>query len=302
MGFEPAPRIEPVAPGPSLLTSARPLPNVTWVSGIGFGTGCQPSHPMAYCPIDVDREDAETQGLAHLFPFWIYTPLVCNYGAGAQNLADLPTFAEHATETHTAAGIASTLWMGTGYADDDDTSPTLRNAAEDVAGAAAVQLDDGVAQLLAHYELATGGEGGALIHLPSTLSVYALGGGAGGARLCWPEGTFYRGPLGSVFVPGPGYPLGSSVTGPDGYGPGSGDNSTGHYAGNAPGESWVYVSGPVEYAVGAVEVVPENERDRTPPMTNLYEIWGQRPAIVRFDPCKVFATKVINPAPTPEIS
>lgn len=302
MGLEPAPRISPVAPAPSLLTSAREMPNVTWVSGISFGTGCQPSMQLPYCPIDIRREDAEDQGLASLFPFWVYTPLLCELGAGSTNLGDLPVFAREATEAHTAAAIAETLWMGTGYDATDDTSPTLRNSAQDVSGAAAIDLDDGVAQLLAHYELASGGEGGAMVHMPSPLSVYALGGGAGGARICWPEGNIYRGPLGSIVVPGPGYPIGSSATGADGHGPAPAPGQDGPYDGNGNAEAWIYVTGPVEYATGAVEVIPEEERDRTPPMTNRYEVWGQRPAIVRFDPCKVFATKVINPAPLPEIS
>ena len=297
MGYEPGGRIAPVAPAPSLLTSARKgLTNVAdWRSGVAWTPVCQPSYNLVFCPPKVDRNDAEDRAEVHTTPFTIYTPQICDMPVDG---ADLEATVRDLSEVHTAYAIASALWMGTGLDPTDEAIPTLRRSAEDVSGGTALDLDDGVAQLLAHYEIATGGNGGAVVHLPSQLSVYALGGGAGGARLCWPEGSVYRGPLGSTFVCGPGYPNGTSATGPNGHGPGGG----GSYLGNPPAKSWIYVTGPVEYDVTAVRVLPDDERDRVPFRRNTYEVWGEREAIVRFDPCSSFATEVINPAPLAELS
>lgn len=302
MGYEPAPRIRPVAPGPSLLTAARPLTGVdNWSTGIAWSAMCQPSYVLPYCPPASDRTAAADQEQVHTMPFVIYTPARCTQPVDGE---DLESAIVDLTEAHTAAGIAAAAWMGTGLPSDteDNTIPTFRRAAFDVSGAssaAAVDLDDGISQLLVHYEECTGGAGGALIHMPSQLIAYALGGGAGGARICWPEGTNYRGPLGSLIVPGPGYPNGRTPQGPFGAGPQIGVNS---YFGNELNTSWIYVTGPIEYAVSPVRALPEEDADRHVPRTNLYDLWGERDAIVRFDPCCVFATEVINPAPMPEVS
>jgi hypothetical protein len=298
MGYEPAPRIRPIAPAPSLLTSARPLPTLNWSTGIAWSTGCQPSYALEYCPPAVDRTAADDRDIVHTLPFLVYTPMACT---APVDEADVEQQARDLTETHTAYGIARALWLGEGLPTDteDNTVPTLRRSAVDVAEATSVDLDDGVAQLLVHYEECTGGQGGAVVHLPAELIVYALGGGAGGARLCWPEGNIYRGPQGSVFTAGPGYPLGRSPHGPFGSGPQIG---VGNYQGNEASQSWIYVTGPVEYAVGAVRALPETSHDRYVPRTNLYDVWGERDAIVRFDPCCCFATLVNNPSPMPEVS
>lgn len=299
MGYEPAPRIDPVAPAPSLLTSARQLTDVDWRTGVQWTPACQPTYVNEFCAGGTNRTTPNVRATEHVVPFTVYTPLLCDRFAGEVNLADLPDAARALTETHTAKAIAEALWLGTGTPASDTAIPTLRNTAFNVDAASVSELDDGVAQLLVHYEIATDGEGGAVVHMPSGLAVYALGGGAGGARLCWPEGNVYRGPLGSLFVPGPGYPNGQSAAGANGNGPGP---EGGPYLGNGPDESWIYVTGPVEYAASPVVVLPEDDGDRSVVRTNLYEVWGERQALVRFDPCKVFATKVTNPAPMPEVS
>lgn len=303
MSTAPAPIIDPVAPAPSLLTSARPLPgDVDWTrGGATWSPVCQPTNVQPWCSGGATLGGPNARARVSSVPFTIYTPLACDRMSGEVNLSDLEPAARALTEVHTAKAIAEALWLGAGYAAADSAVPTLRNSAFNAANVAIADLDDAIASLLVHYEIATDGEGGALIHMPSALAVYALGGGAGGARICWPEGNIYRGPLGSVVVPGPGYPNGVSVTGATGYGPGA---PGGPYQGNANNESWVYVSGPVEYAVTPVRVVPEDDADRTvgPARSNLYELWGRREAIVRFDPCKVFAVKVTSPVVLPEVS
>ena len=160
------------------------------------------------------------------------------------------------------------------------------------------EMNAGVATLLAHYEEATGGDGGAMIHVPAQLAPYVLGGGSGGARIAWPEGNIYRGPLNSTVVLGPGYPLGESPdNSPLGHGPLMSQGPPQTYRGNPPDMAWIYVTGPVEYATGPIQLLPEVERDRIPFRTNYYQVWAERAAIVRFDPPTCFATLVTNPAP-----
>lgn len=301
-GFAPAPRIDPVAPVPSLVTSARTLPDgVDWSSGIHWTPVCQPSFNYQYCPPKVDKEQAESRATVHSMPFRVYTPMSCVL----PNVSgDAAAIVEALTTVHTPAQLAAALWMGDGYDDTDTDQVTLRRAAVNVSGGLMLDLDDGISQLLVHYQLATGGNGGATIHMPAALATSALGGVPGGSRICWPEGNLYRGPLGSVLVPGPGYPEGKSVRGPNGHGPlrTAAGVTPEEYEGNETGSSWIYVTGPVEYAVGDVQVIPEAERDRIPFRTNLYELWGERSAIVRFDPCSTFATLVANPSPLVEVS
>lgn len=300
MGYEPVGRILPTAPVPSLVTSARRLTGVNWQSGIHWAPSCQQSFARPYCPPEPTLETGVERDTVHANPFTIYTPARCD--VTTVDMSDQETIVVDFTDVHTASGLAAALWMGTGLPADDLEQVTLRRNATDVSGAAPYDLDDGVAALLAHYEAATGGNGGAMIHLSVQLVPAALGGGAGGARVAWPEGNVYRGPSGSVVVPGPGYPIGASADGADGYGPLTVAGPPEQYAGNADDEAWVYITGPVEYDVTPVVARPDAERDRVQFRSNVYEVWGQRQAIVRFDPCSTFAVLVNNPAPLAEFS
>jgi hypothetical protein len=222
----------------------------------------------------------------------IYTPLECDWTTtdSEQQLAEA---ASQLTDAHTAWGIARALWLGDGLPDVDE-QPTLRRSAVDVSVSGPMDLDDACAALLSAYEQCTGGNGGATLHLPSVLVPGALGGIAGGGRVAWPEGNVYRAAMGAVLSPGPGYPHGASTVGVDGFGPktGGADAAT-TYKGNGLDEAWVYVTGPVEYAVGPIDpmsLTPDASR------TNRTEIIAERPAIVRFDPCCVFAVLARNTA------
>jgi hypothetical protein len=326
MGYEPIGRIRPVAPAPSLLTAMRPLPEgVNWSTGISWSTGCQPSYNWSRCPdldtlvlrmqeggihaeitvIDGQRFKAvpADRNVVHSMPFTIYTPYLCTDAGtmGERAIGDAESFVTDLTEAHTAAQIAAALWMGDGYADDDLLQPTLRRSAE-LAHDDVLDLDDGIAALLLQYQLCTGGNGGAIIHMPGALLTGALGGGGGGARICWPEGQTYRGPHGCLVVAGPGYPEGSSLDGPGGHGPILDPDLPNTYMGNDADTSWVYVTGPVEFAVTDVKPFPEDPADRFVQRQNYHGLFGEREAIVRFDPCCVFAVEVTNPVPLPEVS
>lgn len=303
-GKQPIERIPLVAPVPSLRSSARPLPSVDWSTGIAWTpTPCfGVSHNWERCQVgDPEKEESGSSAPVATEPFTIYTPVKCAYfstEAGER----LTVIADELTEVHTDFQLARALWMGDGLTDVADATygkvPTLRRSATDVSSAlnGTAALDDVVAVLLSNYERCTGGNGGAVLHVPTVLIPGALGGGDGGARVAWPEGTIYRGPMGSVISPGPGYPHDSSAAGANGYGPLASAGPPEVYKGNGYNEVWVYISGPIEYAL--TDVAPPNteEERRIPARYNIYEAIGERQAIIRFDPCCVFAARATNTA------
>jgi len=304
---QPVPAINVPAPSASLLTVARPLPDGTdWRSGIAWSSACLlDTHNWPYCPDAATLTAGKTLApgagpLVATDPFVVYTGVECDWVEGPLG-DDLSTLCSGMNDAHLAYGISQALWMGVGLPSVADPNyglpPTLRRTAQDVSiGGVATELNDVVGALLQHYEACTTGDGGAVIHLPTVMLPGALGGTGGGARVCWPEGNFYRGPAGSVVSAGPGYPHGHTPQGPLGAGPlVSGTPPNEVYQGNAFSEVWVYVSGPVEYAVGTTEMVPPDDAQRrVPTRLNRYDVVAERSAIVRFDPCCVFAAKAIN--------
>lgn len=322
-GLQEVDRIAPVRPTPSLLTSARDrtadgfgrgqrtvevagetivVPN--WTSGIAWNpTACAPSHPWPRCPEpDTDKEAAAARGEVATDAFMIYTPMQCDWQTEESNV--LEAASTELTDTHTAFGVAGALWLGEGLPETitltDGTAsapPTLRRSATDLA-LGELEFSVAVAELLRAYEECTGGNGGAVLHVPSILVPYALGAGDGGGTIARTEGNLYRGPLGSVVSPGPGYPSGASVAGADGFGPLTDPGPPEQYAGTLADQAWIYVTGPVEYALGTIKVLPEDEASRRLGVgrANLYEVWAERFALVRFDPCCVFAQLVATPA------
>ncbi len=313
------------APVPSILTTARdrssdgfgasaPIPEdvagalpgvdmnrASWRSGIAWQSfGCQQSYPWEDCPTDPEGSPMERSSYGS--PAWspvfhVYTPLECDWAGAEAGLSDA---ARALTEAHTAHGLARALWMGEGLpvaASSEFGFPvTLRRSATLAdGGSTAEDLDVVVARLLAEYEAATNGLGGAVLHVPSILMTGALGGLPGGGKIATPEGNVYRGPLGSLVSPGPGYPWGVTVTGANGAGPivADGDSADPDYAGNAADEAWVYVTGPVEYALSSVRLtVPDTADARR---QNTEAVVAQRAGIFRFDPCTAFAALAANP-------
>lgn len=329
--------VEPIGvtrPSPSLLTSARDR------TGDGFGAGapesvaginddelavrhrwtdgiawaqvsCLTSDLEADCT-DYDPAQRTTSNdgtpIAGTAAFTVYTPLSCDW-VDPSDHERMRAAVRELTQARQAWAMAQALWMGEGLPltvevnGVQQLTATLRNAAYtkdvSVAGAAA-DLDDVVAVLLSNYEQRTGGLGGATLHVPGAIFPGAEGGIPNGGRIATREGNLYRGPLGSIVSPGPGYPHGASVAGPNGYGPRTTVDSdfTAEYKGNALTEVWVYVSGPVEYALTDVRVLPEDElRSRFGiGRSNVYELWGEGRGIVRFDPCTVYAALATNTA------
>lgn len=305
---QPVGPIEVKAPVPSILTSARdrtqddfgvsapvtegltspgdgavtPM-KASWRNGLSWTqASCVPSKAWPWCPAPGQMKD-EPDGLGGVIdvsPFMVYTPLMCEWVTDEESINSQ---ASALTDVHTAWAVARALWFGEGLPDVPE-QPSLRRSAVDVSVGGAADLDDALAQLLGAYEVATGGNGGAVLHVPSIFFTGALGGVPGGSLVAKAEGNLYRGPLGSVLSPGPGYPWGVSVQGADGFGPIISEGPP-VYAGSAVDEAWVYVTGPVEYAVGPIERLVPGGNQRI----NTHEVYAERPAIVRFDPCTAFA-------------
>lgn len=310
-----------VAPSPSLLTVARPLqsplappepidpaapptPTVEgldpgdeyWRTGVKWNqVACAPSYNEARCNVSgYTRTEPTFMGAPiQTDAFVYYTPMACDWLLRDEQILDAVTKLE---EARACAAVAQALWMGTGMP-NDDTQPTLRRSAagHDVSLNTPISFGLAVARLLGAYERATGGLGGAILHVPSVL-VPTL-------QENWlirQVGDVYVSALGAVVSPGPGYPWGLFTAGAGAPGPlqsGSVASNNEIYAASAAGEEWVYVSGPVEYALGPPRTMPEDEAARRGFFrTNHYEVWRERLGIVRFDPCSVSAARVINPA------
>lgn len=318
--MQPVVPIEVQPPVPSILTTARnrtadqfgtrAAPDVevaegspeplqySWRTGISWTQStCQPSTNWPNCPsqddITAGKEAADGEmGPVDVAPFWIYTPVECDWQLDRSELVDV---ANRLLDAHTANGVGRALWLGDGLP-DVATQPTLRRSAQNITPAhgAAMDLDDAVALCLAHYEVGTGGNGGAVVHLPSIVITAATGAVPGGSVIARLVGTHYEGPLGSWISPGPGYPFGRSTTGADGFGPLHDPDVDGWYLGNDEDEVWVYVTGPVEYAVGPLQPISP-QRIGGELRQNRDEIWSERQAIVRFDPCSTYACLANSP-------
>lgn len=295
-------RIPAVAPLPSILSSATDRSGEwgNWRTGIAWTPGCISSFVEGRCSTD-EREAADGPLAAVATDtFTVYTPAKCEYVV-TKTGDEIDALSRDLTDVHTARAVARALWLGEGLDDVVDPvyglPPTLRRVATDISvNGGPVALDDVVAHLLHAYEDCTGGNGGAVLHIPTVLIPGALGGGDGGARVAWPEGTFYRGPNGSKVSPGPGYPSGISAQGADGFGPLVPDSDPEQYLGSGYDEVWVYISGPVEYALGTLELPNTVEERHMPAQLNAYEAIASRDALVRFDPCCVFAALAVNTA------
>lgn len=283
--------------------------DASWRTGIAWNpVNCLKSYNelrcVNYVPVTTNASEVGTShrvdatgivASVHTDAFGFYTPMECDWTLNHARVIDA---ARVVTDVNTAYAFGRALWFGEGLP-ADDTQPTLRRVAQDISvGGAAANLDVVVAALLSEYEVASGGSGGAVLHIPSVLMTGALGGIPGGGRVADIVGNYYRGPLGSVVSPGPGYMHGATTAGPDGAGPlqsGSVATTNEVYKGNATNEVWVYVTGPVEYAQSPIFVNSVDDAlAGTDWRKNQFEAWANRFGIIRFDPCAVFAAKAVN--------
>lgn len=323
MRGEPIGPIPVQVPTPSILTTAKPRTNddfgarvslpgevdppegalpplkSSWKTGVSWvQTACAESVGMQQCPtaddVEMTNMTPDAYGLVTSSPFWMFTAIECEW---TTTPGEVDAASEALTDARAAYHLSRAVQLGEGIGDLDLTGefprPTLRSSAQVAPGGdTARPLEDAFALLQAAYTQGTQGLGGQMIHMPDPLSVYALGGGDGGVVMKQ-EGNFYRGPNGAVVSTGPGYPVGASSDGADGYGPMI-DDDPATYAGTDEDEVWIYMTGPVEYALSAVVPVPDTSSFLR---QNRKLAWTMRQLIFRFDPCAVWAALVQSPVP-----
>jgi hypothetical protein len=283
-GFEPIPSIKPRQPTPSLLTVARGLPaGFEWRTGISWRSAvCAPGFRWPFCP------DAETVAAGKPDPNEIIKPQFYPYTIGVNYACDWIRWddtneygyiddAKAQCDAVTPWHMSRELWTG----EIEPQNPSLISVAVDVSADVAVHPVTALGMLLEAYfncpadGTDTGsGTGTPVVHVP-----YSVLGALIANHVVNQQGDFYVGP--NCFVsPGPGYPIGSDAA------PANENDSL-------SADAWMYVSGPIEYAVDPVAVLDDNFDRRT----NRYQALAERRVIHRFDPCCVFAVGVYVPSP-----
>lgn len=293
-GLQPIAGIRPVAPRPSLLDVASGLPAGTdWSSGVASrGVACAPGHPWpGICPKDavVTAKKVVAPVIAEpkFIPFQIYVPYACAWVTPDEE-GGMQGDAAAQLESVTAWHVSRELWAGTANLMEKSgaggvvVNPTLMSEATDLTNVNAVDSVFAIAALLSE-RAACSQAGGAVLHLPTILIPHLTNQGV----VKMVNGKLV-GPLDTPVSPGPGYP------GPGPWGP---DGEAAY-----PGSVWAYVSGPIEVEVGAPKFLPDTDARRWDQRRNRYELWAERAAIVRFDPCCVYAILVDVPNSAPEAS
>lgn len=293
--YQPVDGIAALEPKPSLLTSARRLPfgYDVWRTGITFrdtslAVGSRwPYSPAAGRP---DKVDAVAPGIPVFVPFTIYLPSECDDSAYTRD-DELADEARRNADAVTAWNVARELWTGETVNDVVADNPSLQGpfpgATDEFAAAhmfaTAENPVTALGQLIQAYQDGTQ-KGGVTIHAPVVVVPYLLA-----EKVITRQGDVYVGPSGSIIVPGPGYPAGAGD-----FGPRTAAEPTGTPA--SADQVWMYATGPVEYDLTDVRLLPEEERlRRSDPRTNLWNVWAERQAIVRFDPAAVWASLVTVP-------
>lgn len=291
-GLEPIAGIRPVAPaGGTILDAGYPLPPGDWRSGVASrSSGCIAGHPWAaICPtaahIDTGKVNAPAIGEAEVRPFQFYVPWACDWVTPDQ-YAEMDAEARGNIEAVSAWHLSRELWTGVANDRENDSAnrdnPTLMSEAIDIGGVEPANAVFALGALLAEYAGCTQA-GGATLHVPIILVPYLTNQG-----VLKMDGNQLVGPLNTRVSAGPGYP-GPGPWGPDGE--------------VAPaGSVWMYVTGPVEYALAEPVLEPDRAERRFDRRRNRYEIWAERRGIVRFNPCCVSAMLVDIPNSTPTAS
>lgn len=310
------PRILEPAAEVSILTTGYELPpdipyqangrGPQWRDGVQFPYSCSTARALpAMCgPTGFDENDSSTWGdngvdaqyVATFEPFIIEQTSGCGWLHRPIAQEALMTVL-HDADILAPAKIARQLWSGDfykttpGLAGSVYTNPTLQDAATVIpSGGTAAQPVKAIGRLLEAVRTATGGKGGVILHGPEllvpTLTSFAQIQNRAGRYL----GN------GWAYSPGPLNPadLGGNH-GPDG-------------TAQSAGEVWVYATGRIEWALGpywdgyeqSTAAASIDKRIWHNQWTNEWEIKTDRLAIVRFNPCAVFAAKVLVDAPASE--
>lgn len=251
-------------PRSGLTTVASRLPaGSDWRDGIDYRPeGCRAPDVAPICG-DAEKADANPQDLVHFDPFLVYATDGCND--------------PHATneEIHDRAGRELDMGLSALIArellESSVGNPDLASNATDVSGGVAVNWTAALAALLYNVQNA-GYVGDVWVHAPPWLEPAFLASRAGQIELS--TGLLFSGTHPAIFDAG--Y---SGLVAPDGSAAVAEPGVTG----------WVYVTGPVEWDMGPVLDDVAHASDN---VLNDRFVVAERPAIVRFDPCHIFAALV----------
>lgn len=294
-GARRVPGIAPKGPAASLLTAARPLPDGTdWKSGIGFREShVFASGAWAECPTGSKATPCDCAA-AYFYPFTEYVAIQADWVTRLQAEEEGGFDPEAQAEVDAASAwyLSRELWTGATNVGNHFATPGLQRpfpGATDefdpthiLNAGGALNPVDAIGQLLEAYADGTK-MGGAVLHVPLRLATRLI---ADYTFVLDGNMLALRGL--ALVSPGPGYP-GAGNTGPRTQAHSSGASA-------AAGQEWVYVTSPVEYAMGPVMMEPEDPDSRWwDPRTNQYYVNAERRMIFRFDPHAVWAALVTVP-------
>jgi len=260
----PAQRVPAAAPELSLLTAARPAPTgERWEQGLEFGSRlCGNVRVYDDCSgeqvetLDLGRSDKGT-----VDPFIVQAVARCSLMGGATVPDELRVEALEELTRLTPYAVERELWTGE-LADLADL-PNRRLA--DPSAEVLSSTPESPKSVIARMEEALGAlPGRGFLHAGLRAAVYLAGETSR-------EGNLLRTKLGSILVPGAGYPS----TGPDGS--------------PAPaGSAWVYGTGAVTVRLSPPEV-PAQGAETVDRAANTAEVRAERLAAVTWDGCAHFA-------------
>lgn len=271
---QPLPPILPSAPEVSIETSARRFPDRDLADAFNAGVSfrddmCLPIAGWPRCPDEntynrgkIDPENGDTPVF---LPWTIYAPVKCD--GGLVNPDELFESGRQSLAAKRPYAIAREVWTG-----EISGSVSLQSAAVDVSASSPTSAKIAASTLIGNYRDATLGSQ-AWLHVPDGL-LHQLD------DFVERKGDRLLTKTGDVVVPGPGYPSNDGNWGPEGAATGADD-------------AWMYVTGPVELAVGHVyELGSGTTPTGSFARMNRHVLYVEQDAIFRFPPCAVFAVKV----------
>ncbi len=236
------------------LRSARLLPDGTdWGGGITFTPACGGADVWS-CIYGVDKTNIDGKGDPVEFdPFMLYAGKSCS---GSANFDELTELARIALVRGASGRMAQELHTS----DPAIGNPDLVSTAQDISPLTAPCIENAIAGLMSAAGLCGGGE--LTFHVPfvALASLMKLN------LVAFEDGR---------------YRLGGHTIIVDDY-----PNEPPTVSGVAPtaSQAWIYATGPVEYKLGQ-NIDVTNHKSRT----NTATVLAEQMAIIRFDPCCVFA-------------
>lgn len=264
------PHIPVEAPPASLLTVSRLIPGGfdAWRDGVTWqANSCNRSQGWSDCTDEsraTEKCDPPDAVIPEFRPWTIYVPDGCSTTPKGKATSYSQRTSE-VLEAYSAGAVSREL----ATAEFAPSNPSLEKAALLAVNPSPGALDilDAV-QLLIQARITAGYYGVHVLHVPMWMIP--------GLDANYLLNAAGRAVMGNVLVsPGPGYP-------------GRNPDSEGAPTDPAPGEGWLYISGPVEYGLGPV-MAPQEPEETIDRRLNTMLAIAERMAIVRFDTCGVFA-------------